>query len=617
MNHREQELLHLLLKLEQPVPVSLIAEKLGLSARTIRNYVNDLNGSKPWIQSSRQGLSASAADIEAHLDMPETGDKIPETPQEREFYLIQCLLLRKENPAADEVCENLLISDSTLKSDLIRLNRQYSDQGVRFRMRKGRLEYTGENDQVRSVIQSLIRQETSDQFLHLDLLMQMFGSRMVDKNQQIWSRLLRKWNADENELIMANLILHTTLIAASSTRKKWSSDQRKTLSESSEDRQAELQHALEIAFDIEISKEDQDKLAALCRQCDRSDRISPETADYCKRVKERLERDYFVDLSEESFTELLESHVEQLLKRMKNDSYAENPLTESIRVFSPVVYEMAISAADEFRNCFSARLDEAEIAFLALHIGVHLEFTASLPEIYAICPAYHNLQVRFVDRLKTEFQNEARIVLSNTETLPDNRNTLVVSARPLPKGNYPFLHIDVSPFVSDQDVSHIRQALNRLKTQISEQRHHEHFDLLVSKDLFRICHSDMEVSEIIESMSSLLVNRKLASSSLPESVLEREELCTTAFDGFAIPHPLHPKANKPAISVFLFPEGVSWQDQKVYVVFLLSFREQDQELFREVYEPLITMQLQPGVPQRLAQSPDFDSFRSLVLELMD
>lgn len=69
------------------------------------------------------------------------------------------------------------------------------------------------------MIQSLIRQETSDQFLHLDLLRQMFGSRMVDKNQQIWSRLLRKWNADENELIMANLILHTTLIAASSTRK--------------------------------------------------------------------------------------------------------------------------------------------------------------------------------------------------------------------------------------------------------------------------------------------------------------------------------------------------------------------------------------------------------------
>lgn len=617
MNHREQELLHLLLKLEQPVPVSVIAEKLGLSARTIRNYVSDLNGSRPWIQSSRQGLSASASDIEAHLEKPDSEDKIPETPQEREFYLIQCLLLRKENPSADEVCENLLISDSTLKSDLIRLNRQYSDQGIRFRMRKGRLEYTGDNDQVRSVIQTLIRQETSDQFLHLDLLRQMFGSRMVDKNQQIWSRLLRKWSADENELIMANLILHTTLIAASSTRKKWDSSRGKKFSDRADDRAAELQQALDIAFDIEVSSADQDKLAALCRQCDRSDQISPETAEYCRRVKERLETDYFVDLSEESFTELLESHVEQLLKRMKNESYAENPLTESIRVASPVVYEMAISAADEFRKCFSARLDEAEIAFLALHIGVHLEFTASLPEIYTICPAYHNLQERFIDRLKTEFQKEARIISCSADELPENRNTLAVSARPLPKGNYPFLHVDVSPFISDQDIAHIRQALNRLKGQIQEQRHHEHFDLLVSKDLFRICRSNMEVSEIIEEMSSLLVDRHLASASLPKSVLEREELCTTAFDGFAIPHPLHPKANQPAISVFLFPQGVLWQDQKVYVVFLLSFREQDQELFREVYEPLITMQLQPGVPQRLAQSPDFGAFRSLVLELMD
>lgn len=145
MNHREQELLHLLIKLDQPVSVKTLAKKLGLSERTIRNYIYELNGNNPWISTSKNGISASISDLKAHLQTgDDQSDLIAQNPAQRSSYLIKLLLLRKQNPLASEICESLFISDSTLKADLIRLNREYSDTGIRFRMRKGRLEYTGE-----------------------------------------------------------------------------------------------------------------------------------------------------------------------------------------------------------------------------------------------------------------------------------------------------------------------------------------------------------------------------------------------------------------------------------------------------------------------------------------
>ncbi|OLU39479.1 BglG family transcription antiterminator [Ileibacterium valens] len=611
MNHREQELLHLLIKLDQPVSVKTLAKKLGLSERTIRNYIYELNGNNPWISTSKNGISASISDLKAHLQTgDDQSDLIAQNPAQRSSYLIKLLLLRKQNPLASEICESLFISDSTLKADLIRLNREYSDTGIRFRMRKGRLEYTGEEKNIRKVIRSMIRQETQDHYRYMEMLREMFGNEMVSSIHTIWSDLLSRWSADKNELLLANLIFHTTMIVSYSK----TIEKLPELNMQPASMHEELCQKLEQNFAILISDVDKRKLEMLCLQCTHAEHISKPVVEYCLRVKERLEKDYFITFSEESFVSMFESHVEVLLSRVTRNERSENPLTKSIRMASPVIYEMAISAADEFYQTFGVILDEGEIAFFALHIGAHVEFASNLPDIYLLCPFYHNLQEQFESRIRNHFQGQACIQRCKTDSLPDSPLVLVVSALPLESMNYPFFYTQISPFVSEHDLQNISEHLDKLKRAIASQKRKEQLEELFFDECFEIEPEGKSPQEILKAMSLRLAKLNLAPGKLMESVLERESLCSTAYEGFAIPHPLHPCAFRPSISVALFPDGFNWNGTIIYCVFLMSLRNDDLSLFREVYEPLINLLVHPGLPEILSKSKNLESFKKTVYE---
>lgn len=183
---------------------------------------------------------------------------------------------------------------------------------------------------------------------------------MVSSIHTIWSDLLSRWSADKNELLLANLIFHTTMIVSYSK----TIEKLPELNMQPASMHEELCQKLEQNFAILISDVDKRKLEMLCLQCTHAEHISKPVVEYCLRVKERLEKDYFITFSEESFVSMFESHVEVLLSRVTRNERSENPLTKSIRMASPVIYEMAISAADEFYQTFGVILDEGEIAFL-------------------------------------------------------------------------------------------------------------------------------------------------------------------------------------------------------------------------------------------------------------
>lgn len=609
MNPREQELLGLLLRLKQPVPIKTLADSLGVSEKSVRNYVNSLNGLNPWIQFGKGGLTASIEAIKAHLPEPEDTDEIPDSPKEREFYLIQQLLLRQENPSAMDVCDALAISDSTLKSDLIRLNRQYQECGIRFRMRKGHLEYTGDAAAVRSVVQSLIREETEDHFLHLDVLKSMFGEEAVNTAYSLWESLLKEWKAADNDLVLANLLYHTMLIVSSSTACEGISFEKKpeSLSEA-------LIQQISSQFQIRISAEDKNKLFLLAKQCEGSTRISSEVRDFCQAVQKRLEKDYYADLSDETFLRLLENHAELLLKRIRSNNPTSNPLTKTTKTTSPVVYEMAVSAADEFRQHFDAVLSEDEIAFFALHIGAHLDFVSSLAEVYALCPAYHSLKDQFYARLREGLAGAARVVEISLDSQIEDPEALIISPLPICGRTKTQTVVQISPFVSSADLQKVRKSLELLKARRDVARRERIFDDLFSKERFRICRRAVPMEEVLQTLCSEIVDAGYAEPDLLEQVVKRESFCATAYDGFAIPHPLHPKASKSCVSVALFPKGMDWNGQKVYLVFLLSLKETDSQLFREVYEPLASLLLQPGSADAFSSLPDFASFRQAILE---
>lgn len=104
--------------------------------------------------------------------------------------------------------------------------------------------------------------------------------------------------------------------------------------------------------------------------------------------------------------------------------------------------------------------------------------------------------------------------------------------------------------------------------------------------------------------------------SFEKSVREREDVCSTAFSLFAIPHPLLSSATQTKIAVFINPDGIDWNGSVVQVVLLLAINEVDKRIFMNVYEPLIGLLSDDELTMTLARSNSFQSFTNLLLEKM-
>lgn len=594
MNHRQQEVLRLLLQARQPVPAARLAAAMEISERSIRSYIHEIDPEGTFIQSTSRGfVLAGRGKARALL---QEGAFMPESHEERAFWIIRRVLLDGEEPELLDVCDLLAVSASTLRQDLVKMNRAHQADGLRFGLRKGCITCTGDEESVRKVISRLLRQQAPGEYIHLDFLRTVFAARIVDRTAAVWTRLLEQWQTDANELRFVNLVSHTVLIVC--RRQKDQSAWPQT------EKGRQLAGLLQKEFGISLSVSDARDLDEMALQATGCQQVSPEIHAWCESVTQYLEDRYFVKISRSSFLPLFEAHAQQLLYRMKSHAQIPNPMTPNIRAASPLIFEMAVEAAVSFSETFGCTLDENETAFFALHIGTQLAWQQEQPKILAVCPAWHGLKQQFLDRLQAQFGHQALIEEHTPQDVPETG--LIVSAMELP-GRHALV---VSPFLNPQDLDRIARALHPAAGNSLIQG----LLSLTAPDLFSTGNVQ-NAATLIEQMAERLVDHGYAKEDLACLVLEREQFASTAYGGFAIPHPQKPAALVSAAAVHIDPAGMDWNGQRVYAVFLLCPRADDTRLFHTVYEPLIRLLQDESCLRSLTRCSDYRQFCAWVCSL--
>ncbi len=126
----------------KPLSAQELAALLGVTPRSIRNYINELNaGVEPLVLSSRQGYrwNHQSANI-----LPYQSDEHnkPSTPWYRSLYILRKLLFYR-SITKQQIIEALHISDSTCESDLIRVKSTLKEYGLRLVTQRDTLSIAG------------------------------------------------------------------------------------------------------------------------------------------------------------------------------------------------------------------------------------------------------------------------------------------------------------------------------------------------------------------------------------------------------------------------------------------------------------------------------------------
>jgi len=334
-------------------------------------------------------------------------------------------------------------------------------------------------------------------------------------------------------------------------------------------------------------------------------------------------RRYLVDLDDEEFLGRLAMHVQHLVARAGEQSYARNPIAGSLKSSYPMIYELAVFIAGELQREEGIDVNEDEIAYIAMHVGARLEDATAGSDridVSVVVPAYQDLHLVALRRIREVLASDARIVDVITRSDVDWSalgGEVVVTT--VPERRHDDRAIVVTPFVGDDDLARVRSGIAQARRTRRRGRLAEELLEYFDPELFRRSVPDVGAEGVIRELGREMVGRGIIDDAYVEGALERERLSSTAFtEHLAVPHAMAMTARRTAISIVVSPSPLRWGDEAVQVVALIAFSEEGRAAFQRVFDQFVEVFSEPDhVRELVAASTDFPSFIDALSHVME
>lgn len=640
MKKKEQELLNYLSEFNKPIRSAQIANALDISVRSVKNYVHNINSlyGKNIILSSRNGYELNLQNNYS-LVLTNSSEQIPQTLEERSFFIIKQLVLNHSvQIEIFDLCDSLCVSYSTIKSIISKMNKTYSSYNLEFYCEHDCVRIKGDEINKRKLLSYIINEESKSSIMNVNVLKNNFASIDVEKLQNIIFTTFKKYNYYLNDFSSMNLLLHLLIIV---DRELNGNELNDGQNEVSIDNQDELNFLnefiaqLETTFEISINKYERFEIYMLFKTNanfsieDSSKKLKELVGDNIIELIDKYVEDinniYMVDLSSKAFKTPFTLHLKNLLLRAQSGKYTSNPMAETIKNNSPLIFDIAIYISLDLAERFNIKINEDETAFLAMHIGSEIERQADNKDkipVAILCPNYHNMADQIMNSLMLNFGNQLNMVgsIHNENDFYTLNNPVSILFTTIPvttkiintNTNEPLDIVLISPLNLKSQFSIIQNAILQAQEKYRDRKLKVKFNDFFEQSLFVVDSKLKNKKQVLTKLCDCLLVQNYVDTNFEESVYKRENAAGTAFGNVAIPHSIEMNAIKTSIAVAISKEGIQWNSNIVHIVLLLAINKADRRSFRALYESLISLFSEDKVIQEIRNCTSFDEFKSII-----
>ena len=618
---------------DAPVTSASLANAINVSPRSVKTYINEINDLYPSsIASSRKGYVIDKTKAEKMLE--ESRSVIPQTSDERVIYIINRLIKHGVYDAYD-LCDEMFISYSTLKSDMVKVRRMLSDTDLELVNQNDTLVIGGLEKNKRKLLSSLIYSESHNNFLNVEKISGSFEGIDAGFIKDTILRKFEEYRYFINDYSLENLILHATITIDRIRNGFSGSEERKqaTVLKSHEyDLARSIIAELEEHYGISFNEIEIMEFAMLILS--RASNLDYETVtvenvrqyvgEEVYQLADQLIRDFgaffYIDISQPEFFVRFALHIKNLLVRADSDYFSKNPLTGSIKQNCPLIYDCAVNAARSIKEKTGINLNDDEIAYIAFHLGGALELQSSLTnKINAViyCPGYYNMNTKLSNEIAKrsgEYMVISAIITQQEELEKVNCDLIIATLRPDFHTGVPV--ILVSPILKEQDLYNISQKVVEIRKDKQRKEFKQKVSLLISDELFFSQKEPLTKEECIHKMAENLKRCGYVGEQFESDIIERDSVSSVAFDNFAIPHAMKMHEKKTGISVMIADEPIEWDDKKVELVMMLCFNINDRHLFNELFEPISMILIDPDNMHKVLQAENAEEFAGILASLL-
>lgn len=603
-----------------------LADKYGVSKRSIKSYIGEINQLHcGLILSSNKGYKVDTDQVNTFL----TNDQkaIPQTQSERMAYILKKLVQTNQPLYIYDLSDALFISESTLRLDLKLIKEKLAKNNLELSWVKDHLGLRGKERDKRKLMSSILYEEANGSFIDINKIKRFYKELNVDYIRRVVVETFSAHHFFTNDFYLTNVVIHITI--ALDRMKLDFQFLNKTVNHYNTDNTVyviakEIASKLEPYFHVQYSEEEIADLAILisCNgtnvnftQIEASDLEQIAGRDCINLVSEiasDLDKYYYINIADADFITRFTLHVKNLVMRLKNHHSAKNPLTNTIKRECPLIYDCAVHASHVIKEKTGYRISDDEIAYLAFHLGYAIELQRQ-SNVKISCtvlfPLYYNMNVQIINKLQQYFGDDISIhsIVTDESELNYAASDLIISSVQLHKiPEVPY--VVITPFFIESDREKVSDKIFELKEQKKKNQFKLHLKSFLDERHF--CHSTAksEKEEVLRFICNIMNREGYTDEDFYAKIMEREAMSSTAFGQVALPHAIKMESRKTGMFIYLNPNGIKWDHSTVKIVLLITVSGEDRKIFRDVFDALATILTDDKNVNLLSSLSQFDDF---------
>lgn len=604
MQDKLSELIKILLKNEDTVISSTLAAELQVSARTIRNYVHEINslGDNDVIKANNNGyyISNKLAATELLRIQQQVGTHIPQNSSERFTYIVQ-KLLRNNSLDSFSLANELYISYGTLKRTILYSNKKLERWKIKISSAHDQLSLLGNESSKRQLFSYLIYRENTGNLLNSNYLKESFGQEATSKIQTMINQIIDHYNLRLNEFSYNNLLLHLLILVSRLAIGKTINQPVTTSDSKVGPYTKDLAKLIEKNFSANITSSEIQEIdilfksnANLYSELVDQKYFAPTFREKVQTIINKVESMYLVNLHSQTFIRPFSIHLYNLIYRLKHHSVLHNPIKIDISNNFPLIYDIATYVAFQINELWHFKIAEDEIAFIALHIGAEIERQKQAPEklkAAIIIPTYLNIGEQVFDFFRRNFSKDISIVKQSDQIFDnDNLSTydlvfLIMISNEKNQLNSRYIQLD--PFQLNEQKGKIQAAIEQATLHRKKELFKENATNFFTNDLFWNLNQNTTKKKLTKDICNKMKSLGIIAPNFYQEILQREAMGSTAFKQIAIVHPMDYNAKQTKVAVALSQTGIKWDNKVVNIIFIISISKEYKDEFRNIYENLM------------------------------
>ena len=625
---KQKELLRILSETERSISAGILAGMLGISERTLRNYIKELNEMEHIsILSSREGYRLQ--------EKAKTQEDAPSENESRNRQVLSDLLTSKDGVNAFDEAERLFVSASTVINSIIPgLKGIVKEYDLRIESRNYQFSLKGSERNKRRLIGYLATSNSYCFWGADESLGQLFPQQDIAQMTQDLYPVLQESGVYLNDYSRNNLMVHilVILIRLQSGNHLEEPETRVStdgLLESLLGREEIKALADQISdnfkqnYGIEIPERDYQQiliLIALSAEHETVDIRSVISQEFICNVASILalvaER-YCIPEFDNDFIMQFILHIYYAYQRCAYEMGIPNPVGPQLKKDYAPVYDMAVFFAHSFSDIYQVTFSEDEIAFIAFHFGAYLENGKQNKELIVctiVVESYHAFSKKLVNDIKETFSDRllVRNVLSISRFLQHaTLSDLVITTLPVDSEGKHI--VQVSPIITKKNLEDIRKKLDEIETEKKQRHTRTFFQSLFHEELY-FRNIDLPDEEAyIRFMGERCLEHGYVKEAFIEDVILREGVSSTAFtDALAMPHAIRQYAERSFICVIHNSMPIHWGRKHVHFIFMVGITREKMKYFTPAFDLVVDLFNSTNRTIELLKTGTFEEFLSRI-----